>query len=63
VIALAAAIFHHLDLARAAMWVAAIAGAFISPILLIMDLGRRFSSERRVAICPSATPKNPTDAS
>jgi formate-dependent nitrite reductase membrane component NrfD len=48
VIALAAAIFHHLDpalatnvgVARAAMWVAAIAGAFISPVLLIMDLGR-----------------------
>jgi hypothetical protein len=40
VIALAAAIFHHLDLARAAMWVAAIAGAILSPVLLIMDLGR-----------------------
>jgi hypothetical protein len=40
VIALAAAIFHHGDLARAAMWVAAIAGAILSPVLLIMDLGR-----------------------
>src|SRR6266545_2705969 len=48
VIALAAAIFHHLDpalatnvgVARAAMWVAAIAGAILSPVLLIMDLGR-----------------------
>src|ERR1043166_7008278 len=40
VIALAAIIFHHLDLARAAMWVAAIAGAVLSPVLLIMDLGR-----------------------
>ena len=40
VIALGAAVFHHLDVARAAMWVAAIAGAVVSPILLIMDLGR-----------------------
>jgi hypothetical protein len=40
VIALAAAIFHHVDLAGAAMWIAAIAGAVLSPILLIMDLGR-----------------------
>jgi hypothetical protein len=39
VIALAAAIFRHLDLSRAAMWVAAI-GAVLSPILLILDLGR-----------------------
>jgi formate-dependent nitrite reductase membrane component NrfD len=39
VIALAAAIFHHLDLSRAAMWVAAI-GTVLSPILLILDLGR-----------------------
>jgi hypothetical protein len=39
VIALAAAIFHHLDLARAAMWVAAI-GVVLSPLLLILDLGR-----------------------
>ena len=38
-IALAAAIFHHVDLARAAMWLAA-ASAILSPILLIMDLGR-----------------------
>jgi formate-dependent nitrite reductase membrane component NrfD len=48
VIALAAAIFHHVDpslattvgVARAAIWLAAIAGAILSPILLIMDLGR-----------------------
>jgi hypothetical protein len=39
VIALAAAIFHHLDLVRAAIWLAAI-GAVLSPILLILDLGR-----------------------
>jgi len=39
VIALAAAIFHHLDVAGAAMWVAGV-GAVLSPILLIMDLGR-----------------------
>ena len=40
VIASGAIIFHHLDLARAALWIAAIGGAVISPILLIMDLGR-----------------------
>jgi len=40
VIALGAALFHHVDLARGAMWIAAIAGAVISPVLLIMDLGR-----------------------
>ena len=39
VIAFAAAIFHHLDVARGAMWLAAI-GAVLSPILLILDLGR-----------------------
>jgi Polysulphide reductase, NrfD len=39
VIALIGLIFHRNDLARAAMWLAAI-GAIISPILLIMDLGR-----------------------
>src|SRR5207249_9917311 len=39
VIALAAAIFHHADVARAAMWAAAI-GAVLSPMLLIVDLGR-----------------------
>jgi Polysulphide reductase, NrfD len=39
VIASAAALFHHLDLARAAMWLAAV-GVILSPILLIMDLGR-----------------------
>jgi hypothetical protein len=40
VIATGAVLFHHVDLARAAMWLAAIAGAILSPILLIMDLGR-----------------------
>jgi hypothetical protein len=40
VIAFGAILFHHVDLARAAMWTAAIAGAVLSPILLIMDLGR-----------------------
>jgi Polysulphide reductase, NrfD len=40
VIALAAVLFHHVEVARAAMWLAAIAGAILSPILLIMDLGR-----------------------
>ncbi len=39
VIALAAAIFHHVDLARAAMWLAAIV-VVLSPLLLILDLGR-----------------------
>jgi hypothetical protein len=39
VIAAAALQFHHVDLARAAMWLAAI-GALLSPILLILDLGR-----------------------
>ncbi|HEY4272284.1 MAG TPA: NrfD/PsrC family molybdoenzyme membrane anchor subunit [Candidatus Udaeobacter sp.] len=40
VIAFGAILFHHVDLARAAMWIAVIAGAVVSPILLIMDLGR-----------------------
>ena len=40
VIASGAIIFHQVDLARAAMWLAAIAGTVLSPILLIMDLGR-----------------------
>src|SRR6266542_3582116 len=40
VIASGAIIFHHVDLARAAMWVASIAGAILSPVLLILDLGR-----------------------
>jgi hypothetical protein len=40
VIAFNAVLFDHVDLARAAMWIAAIAGAVLSPILLIMDLGR-----------------------
>jgi Polysulphide reductase, NrfD len=39
VIGAAALAFHHVDLARAAMWVAAI-GVVISPVLLILDLGR-----------------------
>jgi Polysulphide reductase, NrfD len=38
-IALGAALFHHADVARAAMWVATIA-AVLSPVLLVMDLGR-----------------------
>ena len=40
VIASAAIIFHQVDLVRVAMWIAAIAGAVLSPVLLIMDLGR-----------------------
>ncbi len=40
VIASGAILFHHVDLARAAMWLAVIAGAILSPVLLIMDLGR-----------------------
>jgi hypothetical protein len=40
VIALGAVSFHHVDLARRSMWVAAMAGAVLSPLLLIMDLGR-----------------------
>ena len=39
VIALGALLFHHLDVARTAIWVAAIASV-LSPILLILDLGR-----------------------
>jgi hypothetical protein len=39
VIALGAMLFHHLDVARTAMWVAAISSV-LSPILLILDLGR-----------------------
>ena len=39
VIASAAVLFHHVDLACAAMWLAAI-GVILSSILLIMDLGR-----------------------
>jgi hypothetical protein len=39
VIALVGLMFHQSDLARTAMWLAAI-GAILSPILLIMDLGR-----------------------
>src|SRR5436309_11276865 len=40
VIASGAIIYHDVDLARAAMWVASIAGAILSPVLLVMDLGR-----------------------
>lgn len=40
VIASGGVLFHHIDLARVAMWIAAIAGAVVSPVLLIMDLGR-----------------------
>jgi polysulfide reductase-like protein len=39
VIALAALLFHYVDLARTAMWLAAI-GTIVSVILLINDLGR-----------------------
>jgi len=39
VIASAAVLFHHVDLARTAMWLAAI-GVILSSVLLIMDLGR-----------------------
>ena len=38
-IALGAALFHHPDVARTAIWIAAI-GAVLSPVLLILDLGR-----------------------
>ena len=38
-IAFGALLFHHFDVARTAMWVAAIASV-LSPILLILDLGR-----------------------
>jgi hypothetical protein len=38
-IAVSAAVFHHGDVARAALWVAVI-GSVLSPILLILDLGR-----------------------
>ena len=40
VIATGAVLVHYVDLARVAMWIAAIGGAVLSPILLIMDLGR-----------------------
>jgi len=40
VIGFAALLFHYIDVARLAMWVAAIGGVIVSPILLIMDLGR-----------------------
>jgi hypothetical protein len=40
VIASGSILFHQIDLARTAMWVAAIAGAILSPVLLILDLGR-----------------------
>ncbi len=39
IIALGAALFHHVDVARTALWIAAIA-SMISPALLILDLGR-----------------------
>jgi hypothetical protein len=38
-IALGAALFHHHDVVRTAIWIAAI-GAVLSPVLLILDLGR-----------------------
>src|SRR5215813_3588193 len=39
VIGFSAMLFHHFDVARTAMWVAAIASV-LSPILLVFDLGR-----------------------
>src|SRR3954462_12221025 len=39
VIGAGAAAFHHVEITRTAMWFAAI-GAILSPILLILDLGR-----------------------
>ena len=39
VIALGALLFHDLEVARTAMWVAAIASV-VSPVLLVLDLGR-----------------------
>src|SRR6516225_10056159 len=39
VIAFGAILFHHFDVARTGMWVAAVASV-LSPILLILDLGR-----------------------
>ena len=38
VIAFGAVLFHQVEIARTAMWIAAIAGAVLSPILLILDL-------------------------
>ena len=38
-IALGAALFHHPDVARTAIWIADI-GAVLSPVMLILDLGR-----------------------
>jgi len=38
-IAFGAVLFHHFDVARTAMWVAAVASV-ISPVLLTLDLGR-----------------------
>ena len=43
VIALGALLFQHLEVARTAMWVAAIASV-LSPVLLILDLGRRIQT-------------------
>jgi len=50
VIALGALLFHDVDLARTAMWIGAIGGAVIAPILLVLDLGRpqRFLNMLRV---------------
>jgi hypothetical protein len=39
VIALGALLFQHVDVARTAMWIAAVASV-LSPVLLILDLGR-----------------------
>src|SRR5690348_16230707 len=39
VIAAAAALFHHAEVVRTVMWMATV-GVILSPILLILDLGR-----------------------
>ena len=38
-VAIAAMVFHQIEITRAAMWIAALGGV-VSPVLLIMDLGR-----------------------
>src|SRR6476620_2918163 len=40
VTALSALLCHHVEIARTAPWTAAIAGAVLSPLILIMALGR-----------------------
>src|SRR4030095_9212876 len=50
VIALGAMLFHHFDVARTGLWVAAIASV-ISPILLILDLGRPHLFINMLRVC------------